>query len=248
MAGCSRAHTSKCVKRWKPVLIAAAAAHMLGCAAEVSASEDDPGDAAASEAALIEVTDVDFESYAPGPLGKPWSLITASTGSSTTATITSAPHHGQVLLMKADARTQDFLTATLGVSPASRELSARVDIDPGTNAAFVWSFNGSGSSIEKRRIRLQRAPRSNTLVASTAPSGSTRCGKLPSNTWSRVTLRVHATQLPHTFDVLIDGKKTACAGLPTGLRAPWRSVAIMDASNAGWGGEVRLDNIAVTTP
>lgn len=223
---------------------------LLGCAAEATASEDDPADAAvvASETALIEVTDIDFEKYASGPLGKPWSLVTASTGSSTTATVTTAPHHGKVLLMKADARTTDFLTATLGVSPASRELSARVDIEPGTNAAFVWSLNGNGASIEKRRIRLQRAPHSNTLVASTAPSGNTRCGTLPSNTWSRVTLRVHATHLPHTFDVLIDGAKTACTGIETGLRVPWRSVAIMDASNAGWGGEVRLDNIAVTTP
>jgi hypothetical protein len=237
------------VTRSKPALLALAATRLLlGCAAEVGVGEDDPGDAATSESALIEVTDVDFESYASGPLGQPWSLITASTGSSTTATITSAPHHGKVLLVKADARTTDFLTASLGVSPAARELSASVDIEPGTNAAFVWTLNGSGPSIVKRRIRLQRAPHSNTLIASAAPSGDRRCGALPSNTWSRVTLRVHATRTPHTFDVLIDGEKTACAGLSTGLRAPWRSLAIMDASNSGWGGEVRLDNIAVTTP
>jgi hypothetical protein len=227
-----------------------AACGLLGCAADVGPAEGDLGsdEVAASEAALRTRVHVDFESYASGSLAEPWSLTTASTGSTTTASIISASNHGKVLLVKADPKTTDFLIARLGFSSSARELAAQVDVDPSTNAAFVWSVNGTGSAIGKRRVRLERRPGSSTLVASTLPSGNTDCGALPSNAWSRVTLRVHAKQRPHTFDVLIDGKATACTGLETGLGAPWRDVAIMDASNPGWGGEVRLDNIALSTP
>ena len=83
-------------------LAATAACALVACSAEVEPSEPDAAGISASAEALTRIAGTDFESYARGPLAAPWSLITASTGSSTTATITSAPHHGQVLLMKAD--------------------------------------------------------------------------------------------------------------------------------------------------
>jgi hypothetical protein len=63
-----------------------------------------------------------------------------------------------------------------------------------------------------------------------------------------VTLTVHATAWPHTFDVRINGAPTACTGIETGLSPPFNAVSVMDASNEGWGGSVLLDAIAVTTP
>jgi len=79
------------------------------------------------------------------------------------------------------------------------------------------------------------------------PSGSTSCGALASGAWSRVTLVVHTTQLPHRFDVLINGVATACSGITTNLSPPFNSVSVMDASNEGWGGSVRFDNVMVST-
>jgi hypothetical protein len=224
-----------------------AACALCACAAEVG-TPGEPGDdedVATSSAALTRVLRVDFESYARGPLPASWSLVTASDGSSSSASVESAGKHGHVLLLDADPRTTDYLTATLGFLWPERELEATVAIDPDPNAAFVWSLNGTSDEIAKRRIRLQRAPRSSMLVASTAPSGNTRCGRLPSRTWSTVTLRVHAKQTPHTFDVLINGARTACTGVASDVNAPFRGVAVMDASNSGWGGVVRFDDIVL---
>lgn len=86
------------------------------------------------------------------------------------------------------------------------------------------------------------------LVSHTVPGGSRACAPLPSGVWSRVTLRVHATTDPHTFDVLINDRPTACTGLSTGLADPFTHVNVMDPSNLGWGGTVLFDNIDVSTP
>jgi hypothetical protein len=80
------------------------------------------------------------------------------------------------------------------------------------------------------------------------PSGSTTCGPLPSDAWSQVGLVVDTRQFPHTFDVRIDGKDTACMGVSTALSPPFNKVGVMDASNAGWGGRVRSDDVLVAAP
>jgi hypothetical protein len=66
--------------------------------------------------------------------------------------------------------------------------------------------------------------------------------------WSTVTLRVHAAAATHTFDVLVNGARTTCTGLATGLSAPFTGLNVMDASNAGFGGSVLFDDFLVTTP
>lgn len=62
-----------------------------------------------------------------------------------------------------------------------------------------------------------------------------------------MTLKVHTRSIPHTFDVLINGMPTACIGAETGLSPPFTDVSVMDASNEGWAGDVRFDNIKVTS-
>src|SRR5262249_24319784 len=133
-------------------------------------------------------------------------------------------------------------------SSSATEIQYDVAINPSAGASFVTAFNGAGSSLGARRIRLQRAPGSSTLVAQTSPSGTHDCAALSSRVWSTVTLRVHAAALPHTFDVLINGAPTSCTGLTTGLSAPFTGLNVMDASNDGWGGVVQFDDFLVTTP
>jgi hypothetical protein len=70
------------------------------------------------------------------------------------------------------------------------------------------------------------------------------CATLSSNAWSNIELAVHTQSAPHTFDVRIHGAATACTGQATEMSAPFTSVGVMDASNAGWGGDVDFDDIA----
>ncbi|HEX6011251.1 MAG TPA: hypothetical protein VFY87_05470, partial [Geminicoccaceae bacterium] len=86
------------------------------------------------------------------------------------------------------------------------------------------------------------------LAAQTSPSGTTPCGAVASNAWSRVTLTVHTQAFPHTFDVRINGAPTGCTGTTSRIGPPFNSVSVMDPSNEGWGGDVLFDNIVVTEP
>jgi hypothetical protein len=118
-------------------------------------------------------------------------------------------------------------------------------VRPAAGSAFVLALNGAGASIGARRIRLQRAPGSTTLVANTAGAGDVSCGALPSGVWSTVELAVHTQLSPHTFDVRINGAATACSGEITEMGAPFGSLSLMDASNVGWGGDVDFDDVLV---
>jgi hypothetical protein len=133
-------------------------------------------------------------------------------------------------------------------SSSATEIVVSADMRPAAGSAFVWELHGAGSSIGARRVRLQRLVGSTMLSAQTAPSGTTNCAPLPSDVWSRVTLKVHATTFPHNFDVLINGNPTACKGISTGLSPTFTYIAIMDIASAGYGGDIRFDNIDVTTP
>lgn len=186
---------------------------------------------------------VDFEDYALGPLGAPWSISQAG---SSTATIVHTTDHGNVLRLQGSAVLGDFLIASLGFSSSAPNVATQVDINPDSGASFVWSLHGAGTSIGRRRIRLQRAPGATVLVANTVPNGDSECGTLASGVWSTVTLMVHTEAFPHTFDVLINGVATACTGLETGLSPPFDSVSVMDASNEGFGGVVRFDNVGIS--
>jgi hypothetical protein len=185
----------------------------------------------------------DFEDDAVGSLGAPWTISSSGTGS---VSIVSTTDHGHVLRLQGSTTEGYFLIASRPISSSSNDITVQIDIKPNSGASFIWSLHGAGTSIGRRRIRLQMAPGSTTLAAQTAPSGTTNCGTLRAGVWSRVTLIVHASR--GAFDVLINGAGTSCTGVSAGIQPPFNSVSVMDASNAGWGGTVRFDNINITTP
>jgi hypothetical protein len=215
----------------------------LGSSVSAGAIIDQPRPSGNDTLAMTTVFHEDFEDDAVGPLGAPW-MITSGGGGS--VSIANTTDHGHVLSLQGNKAEGSFLIASRAISSSSTDITVQVDIRPSSGASFIWSLHGAGSSIGRRRIRLQRAPGSTTLVASTSPSGNTNCGTLRSDAWSRVTLVVHSTQ--HRFDVLINGASTACAGVVGDIQPPFNAVSVMDASNLDWGGTVRFDNIDVSTP
>jgi len=185
----------------------------------------------------------DFEDDPVGALGAPWTISSSGTGS---VSIVNTTNHGHVLRLQGSSTEGHFLIASRPISSSSTDISVQVDINRASGASFIWSLHGAGSSIGRRRIRLQLAPESTTLAAQTVPSGTTNCGTLSSGTWSRVTLIVHSVS--RKFDVLINGTRTSCTGVSADIQPPFNAVSVMDASNTGWGGTVRFDNIDITTP
>lgn len=203
------------------------------------------GDIAPREApqTLTTVLHEDFEDDAVGSLRAPWAISSAGTSS---VSIVNTTDHGHVLRLQGSPTEGYYLIASRPISSSSTDIMVQVDIKPGSGASFIWSLHGAGTSIGRRRIRLQRMPGSTTLSAQTVPSGTTNCGTVRSGAWSRVTLIVHT--MPRNFDVLINGAVTSCTGVSADIQPPFNSVSVMDASNSGWGGTVRFDNIDITTP
>jgi hypothetical protein len=204
---------------------------------------EDVGD---TEQGLTSILGVNFDSYSVGPLGSPWSQMPAASLTDSRAAVASASGHGKALSLQGSTAYGDYLTAKLDMSVSSN-IVASVDVNPSASAAFVWSVHGQGTSTYKRRVRLQRWPGSNRLIATASPSGDVDCGALASGRWTKLTIAIRAGS-PSTFDVLINGNPTACQGLQTWVRPPFTSVQIMDASNASWGGQVLFDNIAIARP
>jgi hypothetical protein len=203
-------------------------------------------DGGRTEQGLTSVAGADFEDYAVGSLTSPWTLTPSASASQ--MGIENTSDHGNVLLLQGSTGYGDYRIGKLGGFSISSDVVASTDINPESGASFVWSLHGQGSGPYARRIRLERAPGSTTLVASSLPTGTVDCGSLDSDTWSNIALVVRAEQTPHTFDLLINGQPTACTGLEVVTDPPFTSVQLMDASNLNWGGNVRLDNVAVSTP
>ena len=182
---------------------------------------DEPGtpeEVGDTEQEATTVMGVDFEDYAAGPLGAPWQVSRSLTGQ---ATIENAGGHGQAIHIHGSPASGDFVLARLSMSVPS-DLVASVDVNPADGAAFVWTVHGTGVSLYKRRIRLERSAGTERLIASAPPSGDTDCGAaLPSGTWSTLTLVVHTAQQPSTFDVLVDGNATECSGLAAYVTKPF---------------------------
>ena len=186
----------------------------------------------------------DFQNTPTGQLGAPWSISKAGASA---AVVKDTTNHTRVLDLQGSTTNGDFLIASRSFSVAATEIQETYAINPSVGSSFVTAFNGAGSSLGARRVRLQREPGTTTLAAQTVPSGTTNCGTLPSGVWSTVTLRVHATAATHTFDVLVNGAATSCTGVSTGLSSPFTGLNVMDASNDGWGGSVLFDDFVVTT-
>lgn len=109
-------------------------------------------------------------------------------------------------------------------------------------AAFLYTLRGTGSGYSSRQLRLERAPGSDTLDASST-SGVVTCGNVASDAPTSVALVFHAAS--QTFDVQIGGAATPCTGLKTKMAAPVVGFRLMDASNEGYGGEVTFTDLAV---
>lgn len=199
---------------------------------------------ASSAWALTTVLHETFESYVAGPLGAPWSVTKSGTSRAEVVSTTA----GKQLLFHGGTADGDYMLVRRDFASAAREIVVSADMNPAANGSFVWELHGAGSSIGARYIRLQRFVGSTMLISYTVPGGSRNCAPLPSGVWSRVTLKVHATTYPHTFDVLINGNPTACTGLSTGLSPTFTYVSIKDINAVGYGGDIRFDNIDVTTP
>jgi hypothetical protein len=238
------ARTSMCVLR-----LALVAGFFAGCAFDEGEGEDEPGDEQVGEidqAVTTEVAD-DFEGHPLGALGAPWE-ITPAGSASRAIVVDTGSIHGRALLLDGSTGLGDYLIASLGFSSSATLIRSRVSVNRAAGSTFIYSLHGAGSSIGRRRIRLQLDPGTSMLSSQTVPSGTVECGAVPAGKWNRIQLIVHARQWPHTFDVRINGEATACTGIECGLSPPFNAVSVMDPSNEGWGGEVLFDDVLVTTP
>jgi hypothetical protein len=199
------------------------------------------GTAAADTTVLSE----NFQTTPTGPLGPPWIVGSNGSADASTAVVVDTPDHGRALNLRGNTINGAFLTATRTFSLSATEAQYSFAVNASPGSAFVAALHGTGT-YSSRRIRLQQAAGSTTLVAQ-ASSGATNCGSLTPGAWSTVTLRAHETVLPHTFDVLINGAPT-CTGLATNQRAPFTGISVMDPANEGFGGSVLFDDLLVTTP
>src|ERR1051325_11232568 len=198
--------------KWSRVGMVLAASWFLGCGAESESPTDELGSA---RAPLTGSFTLDFETDALGPLSTAWSQVKDSTTSPDTATIINTADHGHVLQVHGSPAVPNYLVAAFHFSNSTMDIENSFDINPASGSSFVWSLLGSGQM--PRWIRLQRGPGSLMMEAYTGPSGGTNCGNLASDTWSTVTVIMHTGQLPHTFDVLVNGAPTACMGVSTYL-------------------------------
>src|SRR5262245_30911746 len=122
-----------------------------------------------------------FQTTPTGPLGAPWTISKAGASA---AVVKDTVNHGRVLDLQGSTANGDFLIAARSLSSSATEIEYSYAINPSAGSSFVTAFNGAGSSIGARRIRLQRSPGSTTLVAQTVPSGTNNCGTLSSGVWS----------------------------------------------------------------
>jgi uncharacterized Zn-binding protein involved in type VI secretion len=212
---------------------------LVGLMSACGSGSDDGTDLAGE--ALTAVANVDFESYPTGPLGAPWSV--SQTGASTISVVTTADH-GKVLAMHGSTTEGDFLTAGFPFSSSDSLLHVQVDVKPAAGASFIFDVKGAGSSISARRVRLQRSPGSDALVASSSGTADLTCGNLASGVWSTLSVDIRAAQSPHTFTVLINGQPIACTNATTNMGSPFTGINVMDPSNAAWGGDVQFDNLS----
>lgn len=184
---------------------------------------------------------LDFESF---PQGAPVHPLEVSARPGSTAQIIATPDHGRVLELQGDPAPGAFAITRYDGARASGDVSLRFDVNPAAGASFVaWIHATGGVGASRHQLRVMRAAGSSTLMAAGA-RGAISCAPLPSNAWSTVTIAVHQGDA-RTFDVEINGTPTACAGLATTLEPPIVGVAVMDASNASWGGRTLFDNLVL---
>jgi hypothetical protein len=214
-----------------------------GCAS-VDAGPDDPADDPTPEATSASdgVTIVPTASTPPAQTGAISAPQLAYSGSSTAAVITSSSSGAPGLAISGDPAEGAFLLARYSVTPSVNDATAQLTVTPHGDAAFFYMLTASGSGYATRQLRLQRLPGSTVLQAQ-IPTGTAVCGDVASDRPTSIALAFHSST--QTFDVLFDGAATACTGLPTRLKPPVIGFDLMDASNAGYGGQVEFTDLAV---
>lgn len=163
-------------------------------------------------------------------------------GGTSTATVISSDQ-GPGLRIDGGRELGSFLIAAYGITPTLMDATAEFVVTPVSSASFVYTLRGSGRGYSGKQLRLERKPNSTELAAA-ATSGSVVCGTVASDGRTAVTLVFNATA--RTFTVLLDGNPSACTSLPTALQPPIVGFNLMDASNAGWGGQVTFEDLAAS--
>ncbi len=113
-----------------------------------------------------------FQNTPTGPLGSPWSISKAG---ASTAVVVDTGDHGRVLELRGSTTLGDFLIASCGFSSSRNRNSVQRCHQRERRLVIRHRIQRCRSSLGSRRVRLQRAPGSTTLVAQTVPSGIHDC-------------------------------------------------------------------------
>lgn len=164
----------------------------------------------------------------------------AYAGSSSVTPLPSAAGGGGVRI---DGGTEEgaFALVSYRVAVRGDTATAQFTVAPAAGASFIYDLTGSGSGYSTRKLRLSRVPGSSQLQATSA-TGEVVCGPLGDSA-TPVTLVYRGAS--KTFDVTINGQATACTGLATRMKGPAVGFNLMDASNAGYGGQVTFTGLAL---
>jgi hypothetical protein len=214
-----------------------------GCAS-ADAGPDDPAQAPTAEATTASdgITTGDTASTPPAQPSAVSAPQLAYAGSSTAAVLASSASGAPGLAITGSPDEGAFLLARYLVTPSMTDATAEVTVTPHGDAAFLYMLTASGSGYATRQLRLERLPGSTALQAQ-IPTGTAVCGDVASDRPTSIALAFHSRS--QTFDVLFDGAATACTGLPTRLVPPITGFELMDASNAGYGGQVEFTDLSV---
>lgn len=217
---------------------------LVGCASDADDADIEGPASAASDLAMAATTDdmsaMTARSTSAQTLPPPQ---IAYSGESRVLLLPGLPTSsaGGSVQITGDPSDGAFALVRYRVAVSSNRATAQFTVDPAPGASFIYSLNGSGSGYSTRNLRLGRVPGSNQLQATTA-TGQVVCGPI-ANAATSVTL-VYDGDL-RKFDVQIGGAPSACTGLPTRMKPPAVGFELMDASNAGYGGEVTFSQLTL---
>ena len=216
---------------------------LVGCASDADVEDvEDPASAASDPATAATTGDTSAASASSTiTQALPPPQIAYSGGSRVLLLAGAAPSSAGSVQITGDPSEGAFALARYSVAVRGNRATAQFTVDPAPGASFIYALNGSGSGYSTRNLRLERVPGSNQLQATTA-TGQAACGPI-ANTATSVTLVYDGDH--RTFDVQIGGAPSACTGLSTRMKPPAVGFELMDASNAGYGGEVTFSQLAL---
>jgi hypothetical protein len=181
------------------------------------------------------LVDINFDDYALGPLGPPWTVDAHGTSTATIQTILKTGS-GQELHIHGGLTTDDYLIAGYQFGPADFSINVSFDYwhDAGDSGRF--DLAETGASIEL----IARMGSDDSLFV----NGVT-CAALNADQWYNIGFAVDYSAA--TYDVLLDGAATSCTGdafMVGGYPLGW--LYFEDEYNDGLGGDVYFDNLLVT--